>query len=190
MGRRGFTLLEIVVAMAIFAMVGMALKDTVMLSDHSQHEVFQHAGSNRHLREVSRRLLHELGATDADQITVTPLSGGNTEITFPLPIFDAGAPAWGVMEPGINGGAPSVGWQVRYTVDSTGAARLLRQVLDDTQVVQKSEVILEGLANDPAAPGFVVVQAGSLWDVSLRLAGSGGLNENGRQANFQVRTRN
>ena len=116
--RAGFTLLELTCALAVFLVVGLALKDTVLMADRSQDAVMGSADDTRQLREASRRLADDLGGTQEAQLTLAPLGDGSSQATFPTPIGDD---AWGVEEPGVAGGAPQE--QPRARTSSVERAR-------------------------------------------------------------------
>ncbi|MDA1263957.1 MAG: type II secretion system protein [Planctomycetota bacterium] len=186
----GFTLLELTIAGSVFALIALALKDTVLLADRAQDAVVSRAEEHDDLRDVCRQLADELKGCQSSGMGIITLGNGCHEITFQEPIVVAGDDRWGIDEPGLDdNGEPREDWSLRYTVIDAGGRRLMRQVLDDKGDIQRSEVLLEALSEDAATPGFTLVPAGDIWQLSLALAGSHGLNH-GKQLSFQFRARN
>lgn len=188
--RAGFSLLELTIATMIFLVVGLALKDTVLMADRSQSAVFEGAKTNRELRAASRRLARELRSARGSLLTVETLPNGCAQATFMTPIVVGGNDDWGVEDDFLTGGQPQADWSLRYTVVDDGDRRLIRQVLDDAQVVQDQQVVLAGLSTDPNTPGFTLAQTGDVWEVALVLDGQGDDDETGKQLDFHLRMRN
>jgi prepilin-type N-terminal cleavage/methylation domain-containing protein len=165
----GFTLLEMIVALTIFSVIGYTLTMAVDSAGSSHAEMLRTSTASKALRAASDGLIDELRTTGDARITVTALGDGNHELTFLQPIQVGGALAWGVGD--------NADWSIRYTVDPLVAAdgtldrQLVRQVLDDLGAVQSSEVVVHGLKDGLAAPaGFSVVQNGALWQVTITQA--------------------
>ena len=197
-GRRGFTLLELAIALALFAVLGYGLALAARAGGGAGGTVSRVTSESGALRSVTRRLSNELSATRDAAIAVAVLPDGNHELTFQVPIDDGGTPAWGVYDTSL-GVDPTAwnrpDWSFRYTVrevpSGAGAVerRLVRQVLDDGGVVQKEDVELVGLEVGTAnPPGFRVAQAGDLWELSVSIAADG--QHGGRRVVLHVDPKN
>lgn len=196
--RSGFTLLEAMIALGIFVVVGYAVGVAVGAGNHSQRVVTRLAAEDRAVREASNSLIDELRETSDAQINIATLADGNHQVRFMLPIDLGGTAAWGVDDP-VVGGDPVAqnkeNWSVRYTVrdvsiDGKTVKRLLRQVLDAALNVQYEKVIVDGLRRgnvDP--PGFKVVKTGDVWEITLSTEGREE-GKSGIRAVFHVQTRN
>ena len=195
----GFTLLESMVALSIFGAVGYSLMIVVDVGNHSQKTVARVAAENQSLRTAALSLIDELRTSTDTTITVVALPDGNHRLRFMLPIDVGGALGWGVYDKTLGPDAPSqnrANWSVQYTVrdvpngNGTVVKQLLRQLLDDTQSVQKETVIAEGLhSGTDVHPGFTVVKTGDVWAVTLSTEGHVE-GKAGIRAVFHVQTRN
>lgn len=184
--RAGFSLLEVTVGTAAFATIGYVLLVAVKASTDSQAAIAQRASENRVVRSASRALIDELALASDDTITVTSSSGGGTgtaSLAFRQRIEDGGTAGFGLMHLGV----PRSDWSLVYAVNESG--ELVRRVTDEQGVVQVSGVVASGLrgaGEDP--PGFRVVKAGDLWEITLATEGAG--NRDGIEEVFHVRARN
>ena len=190
----GFTIIESMVSLAIFGVVGYALAVVVDVGNHSQQTVIRTAAQGRALRSATTCLTDELRSSSDAQITVTVLGDGNHQVRFMMPIEVAGAMTWGVHDKTL-GQDPAdqdrPGWFIQYTVRTVGANRqLVRQVLDNALVVQREHVITDGLRSGAdVPPGFRMVRNGAMWEITLSTVGSTD-GEAGIRAVFHVQTRN
>ena len=188
----GFTLLETIVAVSVFVVVGYSLFGAVGMGHRSQSLVMQGAESNRQLRASRTVLMDELSTSSDANIVVVTLPDGNHQVDFMLPIEVAGNPTWGVSDRVLG---TNENWRVRYTVQTIGAGQglnrqLVRQVIDATGNVMDSDVVAEGLADGQQFPrGFSMVQTGDVWDISITTAGHAAA-AHGEEVDFHVRTRN
>jgi prepilin-type N-terminal cleavage/methylation domain-containing protein len=197
--RAGFTLLESIVALTIFAMLGYGLTVVVGLGHHSQRTVANMSAEDRSLRAATTAMIDELRVSSDSTITVTPLADGNHQVRFMQPIDVAGVATWGVYDKMLSTNPANqthANWHVQYSVKDVPAGNgtvdkeLVRQVLDDTDTVRLEKVLAEGLrtgAQNP--PGFNMVKAGLVWQITLstvgKVEGKAGIREV-----FHVRTRN
>jgi prepilin-type N-terminal cleavage/methylation domain-containing protein len=193
--RAGFSLVELTAAIAVFGIVGYTLAGSVGLAKRAQTTVSRTVDTNVAVRDASARLRAELKATGDARIALATLGDGNHSLTFQVPVEVGGAEGWGAFERRLG---PSemqqnlVDGQLRYTVEfapNNGERRLVRQVLDDTGAVRRSEVLVRDLAPGVAnAPGFAIEAVGDLWRVRItQAAREGGA---ARTEEFHVRTRN
>jgi prepilin-type N-terminal cleavage/methylation domain-containing protein len=196
--RAGFTLLETLVALVIFSVLGYALGVAAEVGNDSALEVVRGTGQNRELRAATLNLATELrSSTDASISTVT-LADGNHRLRFQHPITVGGAQVWGVYDRQLGNTAAlqnRADWVVQYTVRDQAVngvveKQLVRQLLDEAFVVQREKVIATGLRGGLAAPaGFRVVQNGAVWEITLSTAGSMASNP-GKSVVMHVNTRN
>ena len=197
--RAGFTLLESMVAITLFAIIGYALTVAVSIGNHSQKMVLNMASEDRSFRSATMKLMQELRATRDDRIVVTDLGDGTSQLDFPQPIDNAGVADWGVYDRTLGTTAAlqnRPNWFVRYTVRDVVAGngnvdkQLVREVVDDLAVVQKLKVLVHGLRPGNVAPaGFQVIQQGAVWQVTLS-TNSQGEGQAGIRTVFHVQTRN
>jgi hypothetical protein len=197
--RSGLTLIESMVGVALFAVIGYALSVAVSVGNHSQRMVLNMASEDRDLRSATMTLMKELRMARDASIATFALPDGNIRLTFQVPIDDAGAASWGAFDRTLGSTWASqnrVNWSVRYTVrdvvDASGAVnkQLVRQILDDLGAVQKEKVMAQGLRSGAAAPqGFRVIQQGDVWEVTLSTTGRSE-GQAGIRTVFHVQTRN
>lgn len=196
--RGGFTLLETVIALVIFSVLGYALGVAAQVGNHSQQEVTRRSKENRELRSGTLSLAKELRSSQDSSISITVLADGNHSLRFMQPIDDAGTASWGVFDRHL-GDTPALqnraNWVVQYTVrdvmvDGANQKQLVRQILDDTFVVQREQLIATGLrSGDVVPPGFRVAQAGAVWEITMST--NGPLDGNlGKSVVMHVQTRN
>ncbi len=177
----GFTLLEMSIALSIFAVVGYGLAVAVDVSKDSQMTVIRGVEENRTLRTSVKSLVDELRVSADAQITVSALPDGNSRLRFMVPVAVGGAATWGVFDRRLGSDADSqnrAGWVVQYTVrngvgvDGAVNRRLVRQVLDEAFAVQREDVIADGLrSGNDAPPGFRVALNGDVWEITFSTVG-------------------
>lgn len=197
--RTGLTLIESMVSVTLFAVIGYALSVAVSIGNHSQRMVLNLSAEDRELRTATMTLLKELRATADAQINIFTLPDGNSRVTFKMPIEVAGVDSWGVYDRTLGPDAAtenrdnwSLRWTVRDVADSGGRIdkQLVREILDDTGAIQKVKVMAHGLRPGGAAPaGFQMIQQGAVWQVTLsttsQVEGQAGI-----RTVFHVQTRN
>lgn len=194
----GFSLVETAIAVSMFSVIGLGLFAAVDTSNNSQRAVSQAVAIGKDFRATNAVLAGELKLAADNNITVVVLPDANDQVTFMHPVVNAGVLGWGVFDSSFGTTEAEqnrVDWKLRYTVDSVVEGgvtnrRLVRQVLDDLDAIQSSEVLLEGLADGLGNPrGFSVARAGDMWEVQVTLAGAteGG---HGGGSDFHVKTRN
>lgn len=192
--RAGFTLLEVMVAIVVFLAVGYGLTQAVGLADRSHGLVTRGSTLNASMRDTTGRLRSELQLASASRMTVETLPSGSHQLTMLQPIEVGGAPAWGVYDRRLGQDEESrtqPDWQVRYTVrtDAAGELELVRQVLDAAGVVQLQKRLLSDVRDGSnGEPGFQLVDAGDVWQVTLRTQGEG--ERDAATQTFDVRLRN
>jgi len=193
--RAGFSLVELMAAIAVFGIVGYTLAGSVGLARRAQTTVSRTVDSNVAVRDVSTRLRAELKATGDARIVLATLGDGNQSLSFQVPVEVGGVQGWGAYERRLGAGEVQqnlVDGRLRYTVEfapNNGERRLVRQVLDGGGTVRRSEVLVRNLAaGGNNTPGFAIDEVGDLWRVRITQAGrEGGA---ARTEEFHVRTRN
>jgi prepilin-type N-terminal cleavage/methylation domain-containing protein len=175
--RSGFTLLETMIALTLFAILGYGLAIAVKVGNNSQATVISVSAEDRSLRGSSTALVDELECSSDSQITVTTLADGNNQVQFLQPIEVGGALDWGVFDRTLGPDAASQNrsaWSIRYTVRDQPAGngsivkQLVRQTLDNAGVVQREKVMVEGLRSGAPAPaGFKMIKQGLVWELTL-----------------------
>ncbi len=194
----GFSLVEMSISLAIFGVIGYGLTGAVQMGQASQAAVASMVATSGDLRTVNTILLNELKLTSDDNITVAALPDGNDQLTFMHPIEIAGVLGWGVFDTQLGTTEAEqnrADWQLRYTVESIVEGgevtrRLVRQIIDELDAIQDSEVIIEGLRAGTDNPrGFSVTRAGDMWNIAVSLVGTTP-GSTGKGVEFHVKTRN
>lgn len=196
--RAGFTLVETVIALVIFSVLGYALGVAADVGNDSALQVVRLSSENRELRAATLQLAAELRTSSDDNITTAVLADSNQQLRFLQPITVAGASAWGVFDRQLGNTAAlqnRADWVVQYTVrdqmvNGVVQKQLVRQILDDTFAVQRERVVATGLrSGTDVPPGFRVVQNGAVWEITLSTDGP--LDGNlGKSVVMHVNTRN
>ena len=199
MKRSGFTLLEMVVAMTIATVVTYTLAGAVSMAHRSHKAVMQGVAENSFRRSSSKKLIKDMKSANRSSVVVGALPDGNAELTFRLPIYVDGDPAWGVFDPKISNDVDKQSkedWSVKYTVkpvalEGGGIERqLVRQVIDDQGDLKFEVVVASGLRSGTDTPrGFEVVAAGKMWEITLAFE-SEVADGDGGDSVFHVGTRN
>jgi prepilin-type N-terminal cleavage/methylation domain-containing protein len=196
--RSGFTLLESLVSMVIFAVIGMALALASRAGENTELSVAGVSSENRSMRTISRALTDELSASCDTQITVTQVAGDNDTLRFLMPIQNGTTLGWGVYDRTLGPDEAAqnrAGWSVRYVVLSTTVAgkttrRLVRQELDGALAVQRQKLVLDRVrSGSDTPPGFTVRKQGAMWEITLS-ADSPLPQGRGIQETFHVQARN
>jgi len=194
----GFTLIEVVIAASLMAVMGLALGSASMMGNNAHVAVLDAIDASKGLRAAGSTVLGEFRSTDADTIAITTLADGNHEVSFMLPITVGGLPAWGVYDPSYGPTAAlqnKLNWRIRYTVknvaeNGTPLRKLVRQVLDTSAVVQEEETLVNGLRSGVAgSPGFSVTPSGEMWKIEINTEGYADGSQ-GEKSEYYVRTRN
>lgn len=191
----GFSLVELIAALAVFGIVGYTLAGSLGLAQRAQTTVSRTVDGNEAVRKASTRLRAELKATSDSRILIETLGDGNHRLSFQVPVEVGGVAGWGAFDRRLGPTAAEhnlLDGRVRYTVETgplNAERRLERQIVDAVGTVQRSEVLVRDLAaGDVGAPGFAVEAAGDLWRVRITRAARAGASA--RTEEFHVRTRN
>jgi prepilin-type N-terminal cleavage/methylation domain-containing protein len=186
LGRRGLTLIELIVALTIFTVLAYSLMSALSLSNNSRAAVENMVEENEELRAGVGALSEDLRLSSEARITITELADENHQLELQLPIVVGGALDWGV--PGNQlptpGAVAEQDWLVRYTVDvdpggADGPERtLVRQVVDDAGKIVAEEVLVHDLTKGTSAsPGFHIEETGEVWEVTLSTDKGAGKSE-------------
>ncbi|HTF87833.1 MAG TPA: type II secretion system protein [Planctomycetota bacterium] len=197
--RSGFTLVETVIALVIFSVLGYGLAIAAEVGKSSQITVSRIATENHALREATSSLANDLCSTSDANIAIAALADGNHRVRFMVPIDDAGVATWGVSDRRLGHTLATqnrASWLLQYTVKNVAVSagvvdkQLVRQIVDAAFVVQREDVIAHGLRLGTAVPpGFQVVKTGAMWEVTLSTEGP--LDASfGNRTVIHVKTRN
>lgn len=196
--RAGFSLVEMMIALGMFSVLGLGLAMASRAGSQASETVATATTENGNIRDVTRLLVQELTtARDAD-IVVNALLDGNDEMTFSVPVVVGGAPDWGVYDTSLGlteADWNRAGWRFRYAARQVFEGGqlvdrvLVRQILDDTGVVQQERALLAGLSDGVDPAGFTVRDVGDVWELTITTTRNGG-GTSGRRMVVHVHTRN
>ncbi len=193
--RKGFTLIEVIVAVGIFSVVGLSLTQGMQIAENTHNSVSSQSSSNRDLRDGVSLLRDEFKTCQTSSIAINQEFNGNDQLVFQVPVETNPGIGWGAFDRHL-GSTPAewnrVGWKICYVVQNNAQDTpcLLRQVLDGGGALQReTQIISDVLVNGHQdAPGFTVTETGDVWEVTIKtLAGDG---HSTRTETFQVQTRN
>jgi prepilin-type N-terminal cleavage/methylation domain-containing protein len=191
---RGFSLLELTVALAVAAVLGGAGVLLMQTSQRSSRSILSDSRSSAGLRRAAETISLDLKQASAANVTIATLGDQNHSVTLRRPVaVSAGAIVWGVLEDELGTDEATrsrAGWSVRYLVaGAAGERTLVRQIVDDLGAVRGERLLLRGVRPGSGAnPGFRVTAAGTMWRLELGVD-RGGVPE-GDAVTFDVSTRN
>ncbi len=194
--KRGLTLLEMMIALSILALVVTASMEMISAGTSSSAQVGAGVRENSEMRDGTRRLREELRGAGGGRFDVVPLADGNSELTFQVPVTSGGVAGWGVYDRFLGPGEDEwnrVDWSLRYTVlpDGDGGRQLVRQVLDDLDQVQRQTVLVTDLrAGNVEPPGFRVADVGDVWEVIVTTESRSAIGGESGGTRIHVRTQN
>lgn len=194
--RRGLTLLELMIAVSILALVATASMEMIGTSTQSSAQVGTSVRENAEMREGTRRLREELRGAGGGRFDVVALADGNSELTFQVPITSGGVAGWGVYDRFLGPTEDEwnrVDWSLRYTVvpDGNGGRQLVRQVLNELDEVQRQSVLVTDLrAGNIEPPGFRVADVGDVWEVIVTAESRSTIGGESGGTRIHVRTQN
>lgn len=183
-GRRGVSLLEVVLAATLFTGIGYVLSLSMRASDQSYGTVASSVEANAEIRAFTVLFTDELKGARQASIAAAD-NGGFSTIEFQTAIESAGGgPTWGAFERGLDvdeANCSQAGWSVRYGVEQAqdGTNELVRSIVDDVGAVQHTRTLAAEVTE------FSVNEVGDVWVVGLTTQG----NEGTRHEEFDVRTR-
>ena len=194
--RAGVTMLEVMIAVSVLGILTTGVMGTVGSSTGSSARVTTSAMENAELRKSGKLLSTELRSAGGDRFELTDLPDGNSELTFQVPVAIGAVASWGVYDRYLGTTEADwnrADWSLRYTVvpgpDDT--SQLVRQVLDDLDVVQRQTVITEDLRDGLAdPPGFRVEDMGDVWEVIITTTHARVIGGESGGAKFHVRSNN
>ncbi len=194
--RAAFTMIEVVIAAAIFSVIGIILLGATNMAFSSERTISQAASQNDELRNGAGSLRDELRSAQAETIAIDVLGDNNHQVTFQQPIVIGGVVSLGAVcqmagDVTLNDEQFKDDWSYRYTVINNADGRqLVRQILDNGDVVQKQEVLIEDLrSGDDDPPGFTMVEAGDMWEITVTTNGQS-QGSIGRRTVIHVNARN
>ncbi len=188
--QRGFTIVEVVAAMTVMAIVGLSLMQLIRISHGGARATADMTRSWGGLRKASGMMADDLAQSAATKMTLATVNG-EQQVTLQQPVAVAGgAVTWGacdLAQPVATRMRP--GWFVRWTVRTVnGERQLVRQLLDAAQSVKVEQVVVRKLrAGTGSKPGFKVQASGQMWTITLSADGPNGAVE---MVSFDVGLRN
>lgn len=194
--RAGVTLVEMMIAVSILALVVTATMETIGTGAASSRSVTLGVTENASLRASGKRISQELRSAGGGRFDVAALPDGNSELTFQVPVTVAGVAGWGVYDRRLGGDEAAwnrFDWSIRYTVvqGDDGDRLLVRQVLDELDVVQRQTTLSRDLRRTGANPtGFQVVDQGEVWEVVITTASAAVVGGEAGGMKLHVRTQN
>ncbi|MDF1837639.1 MAG: prepilin-type N-terminal cleavage/methylation domain-containing protein [Planctomycetota bacterium] len=191
----GFTLLEVILAIGVFSVIGVGLTQGVKIAETTQVSVSSESGHNRSMRDSVSLLRDELKTCQDSSIDIELRSNGNHQLTFMVPVESGLGTGWGVYDRKLGNTTDDwnrVGWELRYQVkeNQQGIPCLVRQVIDGGGTLQReTEIVSHVLAyGQQEGPGFSVTATGDVWEVTIRT--KTGEGQAARTETFQIQTRN
>ncbi len=196
--RRGFTLVETMIALSIFSVVGYGMFVALDIGFDSSEIVVDVSRENRALRSAVRSLNDEMGQAQDASVTIGAGIKGNDVLSFMVPIVVAGTETFGVYDRTLGTAEADwshENWQYRYTVeivvvDGQERLDLVRQIIDEDETVIRHTTVAENLHHGNVdEPGFDVVRNGEMWVVTCTTYGSA-TSKQASSTSFHIRTRN
>lgn len=198
-GRKGFSLVEVSIAMTLMAVIGYSFVAASDMGNSSFSAVELATAKGRELRAAGGSLVEEFQVSNPDTVDIVVLGNGYPQVTFQQPLIVNGALLWGAYNPLWGSDADDrnkADWWIRYTVVNTAAAgedgnmTLMRQVLDENDdLIEQDEVVSHLSSSFAANPGFSVVATGDVWEIQVNTEGYGE-GDGGNGGTYNVRMRN
>lgn len=194
--RAGFTLLELMITVAILGLVATAAMETISGSTSSSRSVTTAVLENASLRDSGKLISQELRSAGGGRFDVVVLADGNHELTFQVPVTVAGVAEFGVYDRRLGADEAAwnrADWSLRYTVvpGNDGTRLFVRQVLDELDVVQRQTTLSSDLrAGNVNPPGFQVVDQGDVWEVVIATESASAIGGEAGGMKLHVRTQN
>jgi prepilin-type N-terminal cleavage/methylation domain-containing protein len=161
----GFTLLEVMMAMFISAILMVILGNILMSSTRSVDAVVVDSVSDQEIRRSLDRLTDELRTSSSTALTINATGTNHDALALQTPSSFTGSVTWGAVD---NGGTWHANWTVRYEVVG---GQLVRRVFDLNGIQDGADVLLaRGIDNLRAGvKGFRASAVGSVVNVGLRV---------------------
>jgi general secretion pathway protein J len=150
---RGFTLLELMIAMAVFAVLVMLSYSSISLLLDSNRN---NSGRQAELQQLQKALLFV--ERDIHQLTDRAVS---TEYGEATPAFHTPTDA-GVLLELTRGGNPDMAWELRTSGQMRSTLQRVRYVLEDGKLLRQSWNLLDHLETDPPVSVILLEQVKSL----------------------------
>ncbi|MBL4770544.1 MAG: prepilin-type N-terminal cleavage/methylation domain-containing protein [Planctomycetes bacterium] len=191
----GFTLIEVILSVSIFGVIGMGLTQGIHIAESTHESVSSQTGYNRDMRDSVSLLRDEFKTCQGSSIDVVPTDDGNHQLVFQVPVDSGIGTGWGAYDRKLGSTSAEwnrVGWKICYVVreNNQGVSCLVRQIIDGGGDLQREiEIVSNVLANGQAeGPGFSVTETGDVWEVSITTKAGDG--HAARTETFQIQTRN
>ncbi len=191
----GFTLLEVIISITVFGVIGVGLSQGVKIAETTQKSVSSESGHNRNMRDSVGLLRDELKTCQDSSIELEISPNGNHQLVFQVPVDSGLGTGWGVYDRKLGNTSDDwnrVGWKLCYLVreNEQGQSCLVRQIIDGGGALQRETEIVSHVLTDgqEEGPGFSVTATGSVWEVTLRT--KTGEGQATRTETFQIQTRN
>ncbi|MEZ5980204.1 MAG: hypothetical protein R3F34_18600 [Planctomycetota bacterium] len=171
---RGTTLVEIVAATAIFAVIGYGMMRAASTGMQSERAVSELVVENRSLYEACEKLEEELSnACYADVVHEVDEQGWSS-LEFQVLVETDDGLEWGARDRALGSTAAKqsrADWKIRYEAVAIGGGghALVRRIYDEDEKLQFQEELVPELAEN-GGPAFTVEDTGAVWVVTIRYA--------------------
>ena len=160
--RRGLTLIEVSVSMALVGVIAVALGQILSATDNSIDYMTRGGATDQEIKRSMNRMADDLALSASSAVTVSP-STYFDQLTSQRPKPN-GNGQWGAPD---AAGVWRLGWQTRYEVSGTDLAR---RILNGSSTAVSSETLVRYLDNTGTnGKGFEVLVTGSVVGLTLRL---------------------
>jgi prepilin-type N-terminal cleavage/methylation domain-containing protein len=163
--RRGLTLLEIIVATAVMAVLMTVLGNILVCSTRSVDALVVDSVSDQEIKKGLSRLINELETSASTVVAIDSSNASFDQVTFQTPGTYNGAISWGATD--ASAAWHSL-WTVRYKVSG---GLLVRRVINSTGNQVGSDELLVRKVDDLSGgvKGFGVARIGQLVNITIRV---------------------
>ncbi len=156
----GFSLLEMVIALAIFSLLMIGIITMTMSTEEAYVTIREDTEANYSLRQALTRISNDLRQSSTSIVVITP-GAAHDKVEFQLPISQTGSTiTWGAE------GQP--GWRVLIFVEE---GMLIRRVVDAEGMKMRMDTILARDVDDlfEGEKGFSITTTFGLCQIALRV---------------------